>query len=112
MMWLQIDMQLTDNDNGRAVEISTGDELEVILEGNPTTGYRWELREADPGVLEPGPSRFAPASGAIGSGGKEILSFRGVGPGRTALKLSFQRPFERGKPPAKEFSLTVTVTDP
>jgi inhibitor of cysteine peptidase len=103
-------MQLTDNDNGRAVTIAVGDELKVILEANPTTGYRWEVSEFDPRVLTPGARTFVPDSGAVGSGGKEILSFTGNEPGRTELKLVFQRPFERGKPPAKQFSVTVTVT--
>lgn len=111
MQLTDADMQLTDKDSGRAVEIAAGEELEIILEGNPTTGYRWEVSEADPRVLAAGPGRFIPGSAAIGSGGKEVLSFRGSEPGHTDLKLSLQRPFERGKPPAMEFGLTVTVIE-
>jgi inhibitor of cysteine peptidase len=104
-------MQLTDEDSGRAVTITVSEELEVTLEANPTTGYRWEVSAADPKVLAPRPSRFVPGSKGIGSGGREILSFRGIEAGHTDLKLSLQRPFERGKPPAKEFRLTVTVIE-
>jgi inhibitor of cysteine peptidase len=102
-------MQLSDSDNGRAVEVTTSEELEVILAANPTTGYKWEVREPDPKVLEPSGSRFVASNEAVGSGGTEILTFRCVGPGRCELKLAYQRPFERGNPPAKEFTLTVTV---
>ena len=34
-------MKLSENDSGKTVEILVGDELEVILPGNPTTGYVW-----------------------------------------------------------------------
>ena len=105
-------MRVTDSDNGHQVELSTGDELQVILEANPSTGYKWQLREAHIGVLRPSARKFSPYDRAVGAGGKDILTFRAVSPGCTKLKLSFERPFEQGKPPAKEFSLGVTVTDP
>ncbi len=102
-------MRLTDNDNGRAVAIATGEELELVLEANPTTGYRWEVSEVDPRILVPGRSKFLRRSGLIGAGGKETLFFKGNSPGRTELRLLFRHPFERGKPPPKEFHIIVTV---
>jgi predicted secreted protein len=36
-------MKLSENDSGKTVEILVGDELEVELPGNPTTGYVWEV---------------------------------------------------------------------
>jgi inhibitor of cysteine peptidase len=104
-------MQLTDNDNGRSIIISGSDELRIILEANPTTGYRWQLSELDSTILVPGPQQFLPASGAIGSGGKEMLLFTAGHPGKTELKLLYRRAFERGKPTVKEFAVSVTVND-
>ena len=103
-------MQLTDDDYGQLVTIGVGDELTVTLAANPTTGHRWEVGALDARVLAArGPSQYVPASPAIGSGGKEILSFRGNERGRTELKLCMRRPFERSKPAAKEFNVTVIV---
>ena len=37
--------------NGSQVELASGQELEVTLESNPTTGYSWEVVEVDKAVL-------------------------------------------------------------
>jgi len=87
-----------------------GDTLEIVLKGNPTTGYMWEVASVDTTVLsqvcEP---EFRPKSDARGSGGKIIMRFKAVSVGHTLLKLIYHRPFEKNKPPIRVFSVTVIV---
>lgn len=92
------------------VQLHVGDRLVVTLDGNPTTGYTWEVVSNDLTILKPvGEAQFTPATSALGSGGKVTLQFQGVGAGQTPLKLIYHRPFETGVAPLKTFELTVTV---
>ena len=34
---------LTEVDNGRTNSVSIGVEIEIVLKGNPTTGYSWDM---------------------------------------------------------------------
>jgi len=102
--------QLTEADNGRSIELKVGDELEVTLPGNPTTGFQWEVSDVDSVILTPiGDPEFVPASNAVGSGGQVTLRFEAVGTGQTELKLIHHRPFEENVAPIQTFEVSVTV---
>jgi len=106
----QSTIQLTEADAGRLVELRVGDILEVILPGNPTTGFQWEFSEINSAILEPiGEPKFEPSSNAVGSGGNVTLRFETVGTGQTELKLIHHRPFEENVPPIQTFEVTITV---
>ena len=104
-------LELTGRDNGRSVTISPSETLSVTLEGNPTTGYLWELAALDKGILamEPEPG-FVPDSSLMGSGGKFTFRFNPRQPGTTAVRLIYHRPWEKGVQPLKTFELTVSVS--
>jgi len=54
---------LSAKDNGGQVEVAVGQTLILTLESNPTTGYRWEVVEAQDAVLrQTGEAEFAVAS--------------------------------------------------
>lgn len=102
--------QLTEADNGRSIELSVGDKLEVTLPGNPTTGFQWEVSDVDSIILTPiGEPEFKPSSNAVGSGGNITLRFEAVGAGQTKLKLIHHRKFEDNVAPIQTFEVTVTV---
>ncbi len=101
---------LTANDAGKTVELNTGDTLAVELEGNPTTGYVWEVEAVDSAVLkQTGESEFKPESDSTGAGGVEILRFEAVASGQTALKLVYHRPWEEDVSPEETFEVTIVV---
>jgi inhibitor of cysteine peptidase len=102
-------MKLNENDAGKTVEIAVGDELEIMLPGNPTTGYVWEAEALDATVLTLRQTSFMPGDHAIGSGGLVTLMFRAVAKGKAALKLNYHRPFEQNTPPINTFEVTVTI---
>lgn len=105
-----ISMQLTEKDLGRTVEIGVGDILEVVLRGNPTTGYIWDVASPDKGVLKQvGETEFKPDRKVRGSGGNIILRFEAARAGKASLKLIYHRPFEKNRPPIKTFEVSVIV---
>jgi len=97
-------------DCGSKVELNTGDSLVLTLEGNPTTGYVWEVESNDPAVIKPaGEPEFNPDSEAIGSGGIYTFRFTAVAKGEDTLKLIYHRTFEKNVPELKSCEVTISV---
>jgi inhibitor of cysteine peptidase len=99
-----------EKDAGSAVRIAEGDILRVILRGNPTTGYTWEVSSVDRSVLKPAGVSFRPDRKLIGSGGTVTLTFEALAAGRTDLQIVYRRVFERDIPPSRIFERTVIVS--
>lgn len=99
------------DDNGRQTELRRGQALVVTLEGNPTTGYTWEVKKPlDEGILrQVGEPEFKPESDLAGAPGVQTLRFEAVNAGQTTLSLVYHRPWEEGVEPAETFSLQVVV---
>ena len=103
-------IKLTEKDSGRTLEMRVGEFLEVVLRGNPTTGYIWSMADPDNGIIQKvGESKFEPDRQSRGSGGDTILRFKAVDVGETLLKLIYHRPFEKEKPPINSFEIRIVV---
>ncbi|MGV8057055.1 MAG: protease inhibitor I42 family protein [Smithellaceae bacterium] len=104
-------ISLTESANLRNIKMSRGDNLEITLEGNPTTGYIWEKVEGDSAILfQQGNYKYIPAKPSlVGSGGKFVFTFRGAAAGRTKLHVIYHRTFEKNTAPVKTFEITVIV---
>jgi inhibitor of cysteine peptidase len=106
-------IELNEADDGRTVKVLAGAKVFVRLRGNPTTGFRWQLAEKPGGTLEPlgdeeyTPDRERPV--AVGSGGTFTFAFRAVKPGSGTIRLAYRRPWEKEKPPAQTFSVTIAA---
>ncbi|KAF1066360.1 MAG: hypothetical protein GAK45_01943 [Pseudomonas citronellolis] len=88
------------------LKLHTGQELVLILPSNPTTGFRWQLLDAAPGILRSlGPEVYSNPedSGVVGSAGESSWRFRVTAAGEGALKLAYQRPWEADVAPEKTF---------
>jgi inhibitor of cysteine peptidase len=102
--------QLREQDSGRSVEVQVGEKLEIILEGNPTTGYTWEQTTGDGAIVKlDGDPLYTSESNLVGAGGTYLFRFSAVAPGETSLTLIYHRSFESGVPPLKTFTVLVTV---
>jgi inhibitor of cysteine peptidase len=103
-------IKLDAESNGGSVEMAVGDQLQVVLEGNPTTGYVWDLYEVDRDVLDmPEMAGYQQEGEDLGAGGMFTLTFVAVKAGQTQLSLRYFRPFELEAPPEDTFVLDVTV---
>ena len=90
--------------------MNSADELVVALQGNPGTGYAWEVLPADVAVLEQvGEWEFEPQSNLAGAPGTMTLRFRAVEAGQQVLQLVYRRPWETDVPPLDTFEVTVIV---
>ncbi len=102
-------MKLNENDSGKTVEIGVGDDLDVMLPGNPTTGYAWELIPLDLNVLSRVKTKFFANNNMMGAGGVEVITLHAVAAGKGEVKLIYHRSFEHDVEPLKTFELTVII---
>jgi inhibitor of cysteine peptidase len=102
--------KLAAKDAGSTVNVKVGNTLEIALEGNPTTGYTWEIAPESGTLLsQQGEAEFKPASSALGSGGIVTLRFKAVQPGKMKLKLIYHRTFEPGVAPLQSYEIGLVV---
>jgi inhibitor of cysteine peptidase len=91
------------------VTMSYEQALEVRLDGNPTTGYTWEI--ASEGVVELVDRSHRPTGDADGSPGITTLVFSPVATGTADLVLIYHRSWEEGVEPLETRTITITVTE-
>ncbi len=95
---------------GGQIEARLGDMLELTLEGNPTTGFNWEVEALDEAVLEQeGDPVLEPESDMIGAPSAMTFRFKAVGTGQTTLTMSYCRPWEEGVEPVRTYRVEITV---
>ena len=67
---------LDERNNGQIVEATAGGKVVLSLGGNPSTGYRWEIKRIDQAVLRSaGEPQFTPESDLAGAPGVYVWTF-------------------------------------
>jgi len=102
---------ITDKDNGKDVDLTTGGTLIVKLTSNPSTGYAWTV-SGDPSPLRLEKTSYVKNSQSAkvaGAPGMQVLRFGANVSGMATLSLIYHRSWEYNVPPAKTFSLRVNV---
>jgi len=103
-------LQIGPKQAGSTQRLAKGQQLQVTLPSNPSTGYRWDVDGALPAQLEQnGQPQFASDSTAIGAGGSEVWTFSAKASGQGALNMKYWRSFESTVPPVQTYSVTVVV---
>jgi inhibitor of cysteine peptidase len=94
------------------VSVAAGERFAIELEGNPTTGFSWEIAEPyDEAVVTFLGEDYEPDdSGLVGSGGVERLSFVAGEPGSTTIVLEYVQPWDEEAEPAELLSFAVDVS--
>lgn len=101
---------VTDQDNGKDIDLTSTQTLIVKLASNPSTGYRWTVvGEPSPLKLQKDSYRKSTKSSAMGAPGVQVFQFGASGSGMANLTLNYHRSFEYNQPPAKTFTLRVNV---
>ncbi len=98
-------------DRNDRLTVDVGEEFQVVLESNATTGYGWQLEAPlDAGVLELVGDRYeAPTTDLVGAAGRQVFDFRAVGDGSTFIQLWYTRPFDDPPDPADRAQFEVIV---
>ena len=106
-------IELTSVDNGKNIKVKVGEQIVVVLEGNPSTGYIWEAKDLDASMIQQvGETEFKSSNsnpGFAGAGGTLTLKFRALKVGTTSLTLVYHRPWETDVKPLSSFTTTITV---
>ena len=108
------EINVNEDDNGGQIELEQGQILQVTLESNPTTGYRWEqVENQEPYLEQMGEAEFKQSltdgPPIVGAGGWEIFRFKAISAGKMTLQLVYHRPWEEGVDPINTFSLNVVI---
>jgi inhibitor of cysteine peptidase len=103
-------VKITEDMNGQTINLAKGETLVLAIEGNPTTGYSWNLTEVDESILKSaGEPDYDSSSTLTGAGGTYTFKFNAVETGTTTLKLDYYRTFEKDVAPINTFEVTVVV---
>jgi len=99
------------DDTEAPIEVIVGDQFEITLESNQTTGYQWELSDPlDESVVKfIGSEYISDKPITIGSGGVEVWTFEGVGAGKTEISMAYVRSWEEDIEPAQSRTFMVMV---
>lgn len=104
-------IELDAADSMSEVSLGVGDQLDVSLEANPTTGYSWELGPLPDG-LELVSSEFEePGGSLVGAPGMQLFVFDVVGAGSGILRFEYVRVFDDPVVPAEVVEYVVTIED-
>ena len=88
--------------------VKKGESIPVILESNPTTGFIWELTNADARqVLQQGESVFEPKSNLLGASLTQIIYLEGLEEGETSVQFIYRRPWLRDQVPKRKTTIQV-----
>lgn len=94
------------------MQLRQGQEFNLRLPSNPTTGFRWTLRaNAAPQLRLLGPEVYTvpEEAGLVGSAGVSTWRFRAMQPGEALLGLDYARPWEIGVAPARQVECRIKV---
>lgn len=101
---------VTEKENTGGVVVPKGNLLAVTLPIVPGTGYGWRIVGVDAKSLELVNQSMTPATTSMpGATEQQVFVFRARGAGSTSLTLEYARSWERTKPAAKTYNLTVDV---
>lgn len=111
----RVPRRMSEADQGQTIELRTGEQLQIALSGNPSTGYNWEVTAFDPAILQSvGDIAFEQTPQhtrrpIVGAGGTLIATFAAVAAGTTTVELCYRRPWEPRNPADQAFAVVVVV---
>jgi inhibitor of cysteine peptidase len=97
------------SDNGKTITVHVGDEVDIALDSNPTTGFDWAIDKSNDSLLALKQSDYSSSSNAIGSGGTRTFKFMAKGAGTVDLQLKYWRSFEGDRSVTQRFAVTVQI---
>lgn len=94
------------------VTLNTQQTLILSLPSNPTTGFRWDVRDGAENILQSlGPEVYSTpeSNGLVGAAGVSTWRFVAREPGEGRLLLTYQQPWEPNVEPARTFDCEIRV---
>jgi inhibitor of cysteine peptidase len=91
-----VGVELTETDSGTERAVPVGEELEVRLDENRTTGFRWRLADLPEGVALVDEGYESPSPGRPGQGGTRCFRLRPTAAGEHVVAATLGRSWESG----------------
>ena len=103
-------IDLTEADKDKSVDVPQGTEIVIRLKENPTTGYLWAVDQNDDAVLPLQSSDFdMTPDAAAGAGGTRIFTFAAGQPGTVHLQLKLWREWQGDSSIIDRYDVNVQV---
>jgi inhibitor of cysteine peptidase len=103
-------LQLNESSNGQEIELQSGQQFEIRLPENPTTGFRWSLvSNGAPACVALANAYEPPEVLTHGQQGTHYWQFETAQAGEGTIEFVYQRSWEQGRNPAQRYTLNVRV---
>ncbi len=101
----------TQADGGKSVEVPIGEDFEVRLDENPTTGYRWAVEPGSQDAVTLTRSDFIrSAGGGFGVGGVRVFTFHTEKTGPVSLNFKHWREWAGDDSVVARFTIIVKIS--
>jgi inhibitor of cysteine peptidase len=103
-------VELGKADHGGHHRASVGEEIEIRLPENPSTGFLWTQPQYDPAALEFLGSSYESPGTRPGAAGTRVVRFRATRPADSTVRLRNVRPTVPDAPGASEYEVHIATT--
>ncbi len=100
---------LSGSDNGKTIQVHVGDEVDIALDSNPTTGFQWAIDKSNGSLLALKQSDYSASSNLIGSGGTQTFKFVAKSAGTVNLQLKYWRSFEGARSITRRYAVIIQI---
>ena len=103
---------IKENDQKEKYIIKKGDNIEIVLNANPSTGYKWQVVNIDNSKLKIVDETYISKKvnrDIVGSGGNKVYLFSVIDKGNTIIEFEYFRPFEKELPLNKKFYINLDI---
>jgi inhibitor of cysteine peptidase len=103
---------VTEDDNGKEIQVARGDTITVRLGAQLGTGYAWYVTSGPGSLLEQSgkrPKIESNRNSAPGSSEVEVFKFIARRGGNVRLELSYRRPADKDSSAQKTFNILINI---
>ena len=90
-------------------EVAVGEQFEIDLSSNPSTGFSWGNEVYDTTLLKLVSKQHKPGGTAIGAPGTDIYTFQALKAGATQLKMSYRQVWDPSGPGSTTVTWEITI---
>jgi predicted secreted protein len=102
-------MEIQKQENGKEFSLYKNSFFNVILDGNITTGYSWEIITIDTTKIKSLGYDYKPLSNKTGTPGQYTFKFKTLSLGTSIIKFYYLRTWEKGIAPADSFFVKINA---
>lgn len=106
---------LSASDNGKSIQVQVGDQIQLQLDANPTTGFDWSIEQTNSASLALQSTSYQSPNqpSTAGGGGIDTFTFQALKAGTVHLQLKYwpkYRPSYNGGASVNHFALTLQIS--